>query len=173
MFSRGATALISERATSAASASSRTTPMPYQVLTNERTMMTSRMPATATATSTSIRTKPRLLFDLATAGGHDVDETGEPIDADAPVKFALGDMDDGSARAAVRRKADGEAARLVGAELAGDDVEPHVGRKRHGDAVEAAGNDAVGDVHAGRDLAPLARGGHAVVFHQRGNLRRI
>src|SRR4051794_28762122 len=165
MLSRGATVLISERAISAASASSRTTPMPNQVSTNERTIITSRMPATATATSTSIKTKPRLLLDLATAGGHDVDETGEPIDTDAPVELALGDMDDGAARTAVRCKADGETAGLVGAELASDDVEPHVGRKGHRGGAGAAGNHAVGDVHTGRDFPALARRGHTVVLH--------
>src|SRR4029079_4565773 len=105
--------------------------MPYQVWTNERTIITSRMPATATATSTSIRTKPRLLLDLATAGGHDVDEAGEPVDADSPGELAFRDMDDGAARAAVRCKSDGETAGLVGAELAGGPVRPHVGKQTH------------------------------------------
>src|SRR6478672_7811183 len=101
VLSRGVTAVMSVRAISMASASSRTVLMPNQVLTKARSSATSNTAATATATRTSIMTKPRLDLRLTTAGGHDVDKAGEPVDADTPIQFAFPDMHDGAAGAAV------------------------------------------------------------------------
>src|SRR4051794_37058570 len=106
---------MSVRAISMASASSRTVLMPNQVLTKARSNATSSTAATPSATRTSINTKPRSALRLTTAGGHDVDQAGEPVDADTPVQLAFCDMHDGAAGPAIGRKPDGEAAGLVGA----------------------------------------------------------
>src|SRR5262245_51012004 len=146
-FSRGVTASSSERAIITPSASSRTWPMPYQVLTKARSSATRIKAATPTATRTSIITKPRLVSGLATARRHNIDETGEPIDTDAPVQVVFDKVNDGAAGAAIGRETDREAAARVDAQLARDNVEGDVRRQVDGHVRRAAGDPAVGDIH--------------------------